>query len=346
MAELSKLWAGHIYGTNTGNLFIELEKAGPEVKGSFRLLDAAFGAVVYSIEGQFADKLTIKGTPVQTQEGVKVGIITAEAILTQEGNLRGKWTSDIGTGGTFTAFPHDVPDTVAKSSDLPEQLFTRTINLGPVYLFAEDVRQLVEFVRQDFLTGRTVVTYNSRGSSVSKYAEDFLKEMPTLERVSYLKLHHQEPEAHGLNRLVTVEFSAFGFNEVRTQGVRESWVLGKAEAIATFLKRYQSSLATTYKKFGLTINQAIFVALLIVMPSIQSTGNRAILAVGVFLLLAVLQQAHAKFIPNASITLGTVRPTWLDRWLPSLLSWLSAIALIVIAGLIYRWLTGQDPPVG
>ena len=43
----------------------------------------------------------------------------------------------------------------------------------------------------------------------------------------YLKLLIQEPEAYGINRLAVVELNAAGANEVRVQGVQESWLWGK-----------------------------------------------------------------------------------------------------------------------
>jgi hypothetical protein len=136
----------------------------------------------------------------------------------------------------------------------PEQLYTKNIALGSIRLFAEDVKQLLTYIRQDFLTGRPVVTFNARGGEVTRYAEDFLRDADSLGRLGYFKVTIQEPEAYGINRLVVVELSAFGSNEVRVQGVQESWVIGKAEAIASLLRGYQSTLITTYKKFGLNLN--------------------------------------------------------------------------------------------
>src|SRR5574341_434523 len=173
MAELGKLWAGRVYGTNTGNLFIEFERVeAPHVSGTLRFMDTVFGLAVYSIEGTFDEALKITGKPTQGGQGIQLGELTAEARLTSHGNLRGTWTSSLGTGGTFEAFPHDAAPSRVQSRDaptIPEQLYTKNVALGSIRLFAEDVRQLLTYIRQDFLTGRPIVTFNARGGEVTRY---------------------------------------------------------------------------------------------------------------------------------------------------------------------------------
>ena len=90
MSDIGKLWAGRVYGTNTGNLFIEFQKVNSEVTGTFRFMDSVFGLCVYSIQGTFDDTLKLTGNSTQGVEGgVEKGELTAEAKLTPEGNLRG-----------------------------------------------------------------------------------------------------------------------------------------------------------------------------------------------------------------------------------------------------------------
>lgn len=347
MSNIGRLWAGRVYGTNTGNLFIEFSKSEPDIAGILRFMDSAFGLAVYAIQGTFdKETLRITGTPEKGAEGVELGGLTVEAKLTPEGNLRGTWTTTLGTGGTFEAFPHDITAKAPQSrmgAVAPEQLYTRNIPLGAVRLFSEDVTQLLQHIQQDFVSGRLVVTFNVRGSEVTKYAEDFLRDAKSLGPLKYLKVMIQEPEAYGINRLVVVELNAFGVNEVRVQGVQESWVIGKAESIAALLKRNQSTLITTYKKFGLNLNQAIFVAMLVVMPSIAKWTERALFAVAVFALLAALLWLHAKFIPNATVRMEVERPSFLARAWPTLLSWFVAATASLVAALVFYWLTKSAP---
>jgi hypothetical protein len=174
---------------------------------------------------------------------------------------------------------------------------------------------------------------------VTKYADNFLSEISGLGHLDYLKVTIQEPEAYAINRLVVVEFNALGPNEIRVQGVRESWVLGRAEAIGAFLKRYESSLVTTYRKFGLNLNTVIFLAMLVVIPEIRELSARGIFVGSVFLLLLLLLWLHRRFIPNASIYLTEEKPNAFVRAWPTILSWLVAGSSSLAAAMIYRWLT-------
>jgi len=244
------------------------------------------------------------------------------------------------------AYPHSQEATSQETStqeQIPEQFYTHSIVLGTVSLYAQDVRTLISDVRKDFTAGRPITTYSTGGPEVTKYAEDFLAEMPDLGTLSYLKIHIQEPDAHGINRIVVVELRAFGINEIRAQGVNESWVIGKAEAIAGLLRRHQNSLITTYRKFGLNLNQLIFLAMLVAIPEITSLGRRALFVAAVFLLLTSLLWVHSRFIPNATIRLTGSPPTALARVWPTIVSWLFAVIASLVAAYLYTWLTAKAP---
>jgi hypothetical protein len=336
-----KLWAGRFYGTNTGNVFLELTATEPELAGTLRLMDSEFGVAVYAVEGVVADKVTLRGKPVAAGDGVQLGDLSAEASLTSDGSLRGTWSTTIGTGGTLQLFPHDATGFGPRptAGGIPEQLYTKAVELGAVRLFAEDVRGLLTHIREDFLAGRTVVTINSRGSQVSKYVDDFMQEMSGLGRLDYLKLFLQEPEAHGISRTVEIELNAYGQNTIRVQGIHESWVLGKAALLEAAVRQHQRALVTTYKKFGLNLNQVIFMAMLVAMPSIPAWQGRAIFVVAVFALLTGMLVLHSKFIPNAVIQLGDAKPSVIRRVWPTVASWLVAASSSLIAALIFYWLT-------
>lgn len=342
MAVLGRLWAGRFFGTNTGNLFIELSKEGEEVAGTARLMDAAFGLNIYRMTGSFDGVLRLHGEPVHTPLGSEAGSLDVTGTLTQEGYLRGEWHSSIGTAGTFEAYPHDLPPSgqgVLGASQTPEQIYTSTILLGAVRLYAKDLWSFAEFIRKDFVVGRIIVTYVFRGSEVTKYLEDFKGDAATLAELRRVKLTIQEPEAHGINRVVIVDLNALGQNEVRVQGINESWVVGKAEATARSLRAFESPLVTNYKKFGITLNNVIFLAMLVLIPAIDSLGQRAVFVVVVALLLTALFWLHSRFIPSAVVYLGHREPSFLQRMWPSVVSWLIAATASLVAALVFLWLT-------
>lgn len=192
MATLGRLWAGRIYGTNTGNLFVELDTSGDAISGTLRLMDTLFGLAVYHVTGSFDGTLRLHGEPTQSAPGVNAGSIDATAVLTPEGHLRGEWQSSIGTAGTFEAYPHDVPppdQRAAPGADqVPEQIYASTLTLGALRLYAKDVWELAQFIRRDFVVGRMVVTYAVRGNEVTKYLEDFQREAAALGELRRIKL--------------------------------------------------------------------------------------------------------------------------------------------------------------
>jgi hypothetical protein len=346
MATLGRLWAGRIYGTNTGNLFVELDTSRDGLTGTLRLMDPVFGLTVYRVNGSFDGMLRLRGDIVQAPAGTDAGAIEATAILTPEGSLRGEWRSSIGTAGTFEAYPHDIPppdQRATGAAQVPEQLYTSNIPLGAIRLYAKDVVELTNLLQKDFVVGRPVVTYTVRGNEVTKFWEDFQKEASALGELRRFKITIQEPEAHGLNKVVVIELSALGQNEIRVQGINESWVVGKAEAIARMLRTFEKGLVTTYKKFGLTLNQLIFLAMLVLIPAIASLWQRAAFVLVVMLLLGLLYWLHSRFIPNAILYLAEQEPTLLERVWPSVLSWLGAATASLAAAFVFYWFTRGAP---
>jgi hypothetical protein len=348
MDRIGKLGAGNAYGTNTGNLFLELEPAGNGLTGTLRFLDSVFGLVIYEISGKFeAGTLDLAGKPAQVSPGSAHGDITAKATLTPEGHLRGLWTSSLGTAGTFVLYPHDLADpqrSETQTSAVPEQLHSASRNLGAVRLYADDVRALARFVRKDFSVGRAIVTYAARGNEITRYMEDFEKDSSDLGDLRYFKLFISELEAHGLNRQVTVELNAAGSNQIRVQGVHESWVIGKTEAIARELFRYEKHLVTTYKKFGLGINQIFFLAMLVFIPEITAVWQRGIFVAVGLVLLSFLWWTHAKLVPSTVLYMGPRTPSVLTRAWPTILSWsITASASLAAAYAFYLLTRGAAP---
>ena len=160
MAEIGKHWAGNACGTNTGNLFVEIESKAGQLVGSLRFMDNNFGLTVYDLAGTFdGSNLKFEGVPRPNQSALVLGKLKADAKLMPDGSLRGQWNTEIGTAGTFTLFPHDLPaETQTQSTQGPEQLYTQRLNVDAVRLYADDVRALVQTVSKDFISAPVVVT--------------------------------------------------------------------------------------------------------------------------------------------------------------------------------------------
>jgi hypothetical protein len=118
----------------------------------------------------------------------------------------------------------------------------------------------------------------------------------------------------------------------------ESWVLGKAESIGQLLKPKQNFLITTYKKYGLNLNGALFIAMLIAIPEIAKWYERAAFIGVVFVLLNILLMIHNKFIPNTAVYLQKIKPSFVQRAWPSILSWVIAATSSVTAAYVFSLL--------
>ena len=133
---IGKLWAGRLFGTNMGNLFVEFDATDGEIAGTARFMDERFGLVIYIVKGTF-DGANIKfvGQCTQCPEGVATAEVSAQGILTPEGQLRGQWSSTLGTGGTFILHPHDSnSEGVTAPGLLPERMHVATRTVGAIRL--------------------------------------------------------------------------------------------------------------------------------------------------------------------------------------------------------------------
>lgn len=355
MPALAKLWAGRIFGTNTGNFFLDLDSSDEgALTGTLRLMDTLFGLAVYNVTGRFdGSGITLRGDPVPTAKppAVSNGTIEVTGNLTAEGNIRGTWSSSLGTGGAFEAYPHDQaaannpgpgpqPTSAAHSApEPPEQLFLSSVPVGALRMYQGDLWRLIDSIRSDFLIGRPIITYTVRENQVSKYLDDFRAEAATLGQLKRFKLTIQEPEAYGINKVVVLDLDAFGQNELRVQGINESWVTGKSEVISRMLKNFENKLLSAYRRYGLFFNSLLFFAMLVVIPALQSTEQRAIFVAGIVAILFCLFKVHQRFIPHAILYLSDEQPNWFRRTWPSILSWISALTAALAAALVFWWLT-------
>lgn len=347
-SEIGRLWAGQIYGTNTGNVFAEFTSEKGEVSGTIRLLDDRHGPVVYQVTGTFdGTAIELSGSATQQEEEVETGTISVEGTLTAEGQIRGKWSSSLGTGGIFQLFPHDQPETRKPTAgDLPEQLYTASRTVGALRIYPEDLRVLTDSLRKDFPQGRIVATYHEPGNPypVSKYWSDFEQAYSRLDKLLYLKLVVQQHEAHGINRYAMIELSATGKNQVLVQGIQEPWVRGKSEEIVSLLGLSEKSFSTTVRRYGLNLNGALLIGALVFLPEL-SLERRAVFLLFVVIAIGTIAKMHERYIPNVMIILSKVKPNTFIRAWPQILSWLITVSATLTAAIVYGLLNDYFPVV-
>lgn len=344
MATLSKLWAGRIYGTNTGNVSVKLDNTEGDLKGELKIADDRWGIASYKISGSFdGAKLSFKGNSGTAPDGIATGELTIEGALDADGSVKGEWSSTLGTGGSFILHPHTSPDEVKRTptSALPEQLYTVFKNIGVLKLSAEDVRDLIEHIKRDFSSGtRIVANYHDRGNEISKYAPDFESDFSRLHDLKYLRLHIQEAEAYGIAKSATVTVNSDGQNEIRTQGIQETWVSGKAETLNSFLKSKEKPIATLVRKYGLSLNVLIAIIAISALPELPF-WRRVVFSGFIVLVWLLVQRLHRKYVPNVSIFLSPQQTTLFSKAWPQVLLWGSTILSGIIVAAVYGLLKGE-----
>lgn len=334
MTELTRRWAGRIFGTNTGNVSVLLEGENDAITGELRLADDQFGPCVYSLSGTFdGSRIDLEGQGVQAPAGIELGDLKITGELSPDGNLKGEWESVLGTGGVFQLFPHSTGAGKRPISPSLEQVNEEQRFFGAVRLYGEELQAVVQELTADFVSPpKIITTYKTDAGTRTLYFDDFLNELRNGTRVSYLKLFAQEPEANGINKIVVLELSAEGANSIRSQSASQSWALGKVEAVARRIEPYEQKLAIGYRRYGIGLVQLLLLGSMIVaLPSIDSVYLRIVLLAVTSAVLWVFGRLHTAVLKNFAFYPDERTPNQFVRALPRLFSWLSAILASVIA---------------
>lgn len=335
--KLNNLWAGKLYGTNTGNLFLEIAPDGEHYTGILRLADDNFGLSVFKVTvEQTGDIITIQGSPTAEPEETEAHSFVAECKLASNGQLTGEWKTTLETAGTFKLFPH-VGARLPSHDFGPEQLYTTSKNLGALRLSKANLEVLLNTVQGKFPESRIVVSHIERGAELARFADEFLANIDKFDELRWVKINAQAAVTDHLSRVITIDIGP-NINTVSTQGPDESWVLGEAEATASFLRQFESRLSTAIGKYHLNVNLLIVVGALIAMPDL-SLGKRAIFVFAVLGLLLVAQKLQANLIPNLIISAAEKPRGKFLQFGPSVLSWLISMTAAVAASIAYKSLS-------
>jgi hypothetical protein len=247
---LVRFWAGRIFGTNAGNVFVRLEDGRPDkaLKGTLHLNEPGVAVVIFAIAGTFdGSRLSFGGEPETKVEGVSLGQFKATAILQPDGSLKGEWETTIGTAGVFTLYPHD-PETLAPGT--PSPVHTARQNFGPIQLTRAQIIELATVIQRDFAGGKLVITLIA-GTEQSHYLEGFAQLKFSSDRAEVLRLFVRSKDPQGVDQSVTVEFGPYT-NFAMAQGASEAWVLGELEKLKREIRRYERHYAT--KRVGIGVN--------------------------------------------------------------------------------------------
>lgn len=337
MNELKELWAGQIYGTNTGKVFLEIIAKDEGLAGILRISDDQFGLSVYDITGTFdGGALALVGTPKDPPPEIAHGKIEATAKLQSNGQFWGEWKSEIGTAGTFELYPH-IGTRTSDAPSVPEQLYTANRDLGALRLYRNDVIDIITVLKRKFPGSRIVVSHLDRGSELARFSDEFENTLDRIDKLNWIKIAVQSPAGEGLSRSVTIDLGA-AVNRVTTQGPDESWVLGEAEATVSFLKQREKRLSTAIGRYRVNLNLVIVLAAIVVMPDLPLI-QRLVFMISTVTIVLVADRVQRNLIPNFIANFSESRPGVASQIWPSVLSWLISASAGVASSVIYGLLT-------
>lgn len=339
---ISRRWAGRVFGTNTGNLFVTLEGEDSTLRGKLRIADDRYGIAVYAVEGAFdGQQLTLAGKPeTPDQNGVFHGDIKASAMLNAKGELHGDWESSLGAAGTFTLLPHDQADAGSTAAAAKtEQLHSARHDFGAIAISVPEFVALADEVQQSFQ--QSVIITITTDTETTRTLGDFKRQTLTTGRARLIKLYVQEPDASGLNKTVIIEFGP-QFNFATVQGPDDAWVLGQLEKIKRRVHPSERAYAGSYKKYGVGFNQLLLLFTLAYLPSLPDFVSRVVLIAGVICVAYVISTFHSKLIPFTAIYTIEMPKGFLARIWPQVLSLfvslLAGVAATLLAAFLQGWL--------
>jgi len=105
--DFSGYWTGKFEGTNQGGITFDIQQDGDQISGVAKLSEPAIGQYEYVIQGNATDTLSARLLPSRKTAGISLGVVQVICSVDSEGNLSGRWKSEIGTEGIFSASRFD-----------------------------------------------------------------------------------------------------------------------------------------------------------------------------------------------------------------------------------------------
>lgn len=332
---ITKLWTGHLYGTNTGKVFLRLVGDDHALTAAIHVNDDDTGILVIEASGSFENGALLLSGHMPENPDQTLSLV---AQLKQNGNLQGGWTTNFGPAGTIALYPDDVFGEPVDHGP-PAQLYTARHTFGPIVIDRGELAAVAGEMQRVFPSSKLVVTVATDTEQIF-YLDMLHGKHFAAQRANIVKFHVQEPDRDGLNRLISLEFGPM-YNIAITQGTDEAWVIGRLEILKSLVDPYTRGYFTRMKSLGIGFNQIALVVALILLPSISSIRDRAVLMIGVIIIAIGVKWGQDRVFQNAVVYLGEKSPSTIQRMWPPILSLLIAIlggtAAAALAGLLEGW---------
>lgn len=318
-------WQGVIDGTNNGTLLAELEISDTAIQGRATVTETS--GLTYS--------LTINGTRSGNNLSAALGnFAPRHPSLPHSGTfsgqiddgkreIKGNWTTDASTHGTFHLFQTAVtpaalqapaPQPTPQIQHDPRSAVSRTVNLPICTLDIQGLAGLIETVLKGTRVHNPHFTITHGGRTLLKAGIDAFVSDKTLPPViNEMMITANEFWENAGSTTVVVNLRKNDQNTVYVSGLDGAWVVGKCEEVREFMESYETPLATFYRKYGNWLNSIVFFIMLATLPDIPTFTQRATFIVLVIILLFLLLWSHQKAIPSSTIILKARPASFWDK---------------------------------
>jgi len=99
----SGYWTGKIEGTNHGGFTLDIKQVDNKISGIAKFSEPELGQYEYLIQGIAAAPLSLQFIPTNQRGNFNLGKAQVVGSIDADGKLSGRWKTDIGTEGIFTA---------------------------------------------------------------------------------------------------------------------------------------------------------------------------------------------------------------------------------------------------
>ncbi len=300
---IAKLWAGRLFGTNVGNVFIKLDGPDDALVGTARVADADIGIVVYDIAAVFdGHKIEATGKPQPVPPNVKVGDLKVTGELDGTGNIRGEWETTLGTGGPFVLFPHDnsaqqgpaaVPAVVepnqsgpgeALNKQEPPQIVQRTQTLPKFTIYRDELHDLIKAMAELYpSSGEPAIRAEIDGVDVNRLASAFW-DMALPREVPYIHISLSEGVAFAPRTInINLTQTACTFT---VSGSSSIWVNGVFDKVDRMLARRRGWWRQVFEKHALNLNGISLLVALTLAPSLDLLSRFVLMGMTIVFVMA------------------------------------------------------------
>lgn len=359
----SGMWYGHVNGTLSGNLFLEVEDEEPRrVTARININGQAIvGTGLLRVEGVPKVRLTSPQPGNDAQGDDYADVVFLEATPAR---LRGRWSTSDGHAGVFLVVPGEPtartapadhpaePAPTADDQSAPLQMVQRTGRLPKLQLFRDEVKELGALMKHLLPTSFEVVfAADINGEEFRRIGNHFWN-LPALpKRSAVVSLSLTEPGGP-IVRSVNITFSTDNSSFV-VSGPDDVWVAGTFRKLETVLASKYGRWRWPIEKYALNINGLFFLATLAYLPELNL--SQRLVALAVVVSIAVLYKFAYDALTTVRVYLTTDKKEGrlfeLPRYITALanaLTWAALGWLLVQAseGGLKEWLLRLVTPNG